>query len=147
MEFQISIDIDAPCDTVWTVMSDVERWPDWTPSVRHVRRLDTPGPFRAGSRAIVRQPKLPPALWTVTDLTPGRRFVWTSGLPGWWTTGDHRVEPLTRGSRATLGIQFSGLFARFGAPLMRGLVERYVRLEADGLKRRSEELARAARRA
>ncbi len=27
MDFQISIDIDAPADTVWRVMADVERWP------------------------------------------------------------------------------------------------------------------------
>src|SRR6185436_13149266 len=88
MEYLISVDIDAPPDVVWPVMSDGERWHEWTASVTSVKRLDK-GPLRIGSRALIRQPRFPPAVWKVTALEPGRRFVWKSGMPGMWVYGDH----------------------------------------------------------
>src|SRR3954452_22737000 len=101
MEYLLSIDIEAPPDVVWTVMSDGERWPDWTASVTSVTRLDE-GPLRIGSRALIREPRFPPARWVVTELLPGRSFTWKSGLPGMWVYGEHSVEPLGTGTRATL---------------------------------------------
>ena len=65
--FRISIDINAPAHRVYEVMSDIERWCEWTPSVTSIKRLDS-GPFVVGSRAVIRQPKFPPALWTVTAI-------------------------------------------------------------------------------
>ena len=143
MEYQVSIDIDAPADAVWPVMSDGERWHEWTASVTSVRRLDR-GPLRIGSRALIRQPRFPPAVWTVTALEPGRRFVWKSGMPGMWVYGDHAVSPLASGTRATLTLTYEGLLARIMGRMTRGITLRYLNMEASGLKRRSEENARAA---
>jgi uncharacterized membrane protein len=143
VEYQVSIDIDAPADAVWPVMSDGERWHEWTASVTSVRRLDR-GPLRIGSRALIRQPRFPPAVWTVTALEPGRRFVWKSGMPGMWVYGDHAVSPLASGTRATLTLTYEGLLARIMGRMTRGITLRYLNMEASGLKRRSEENARAA---
>src|SRR6187402_75240 len=143
MEYLISVDIDAPADVVWTVMSDGERWHEWTASVTSVRRLDR-GPLRIGSRALIRQPRFPPAVWTVTALEPGRRFVWKSGMPAMWVYGDHAVSPLGSGTRATLTLTYEGLLARIMGRMTRGITLRYLNMEASGLKRRSEENARAA---
>ncbi len=142
LEFVRTFDIDAPPEGVWAVMSDGERWPEWTASVTSVRRLDE-GPLRVGSRAVIRQPRFPPAVWTVTTLEPGRRFVWRSGLSGMWVYGDHAVAPLGTGSRATLRLFYDGLLARLMGRMTRGITNRYLDLEAAGLKRRSEEDARA----
>jgi uncharacterized membrane protein len=141
MTFETSVDIAAPAAVVWSIMSDVERWHEWTPSVRSIRRLDK-GPLRLGSRALVRQPKLLPAVWTVEVLDPERSFTWKSGMPGLWVYGEHSVEPVATGTRAHLSVRFAG---PLGLPLgrfLRSLNNRYLGLEAAGLKRRSEDASK-----
>jgi uncharacterized protein YndB with AHSA1/START domain len=135
--FSIEVDVDAPPERVWQVMSDVERWPEWTPSVLSVQREDT-GPLRVGSRARIRQPKLVRADWEVTALQPGREFTWITRSPGVVVTARHAVEPTGRGTRATLSIRYDGLLGPVVAWLTRGINDRYLGLEAAGLKRRSE---------
>jgi uncharacterized membrane protein len=132
-----TIEIDAPPERVWQVMVDVERWREWTASITSIERLDT-GPFAVGSRARVLQPKLRPAVWTVTQLEPGRNFTWTSGIPGVRVIGGHAVERAGQGSRAVLSVEFKGLFGGLVARVMRKLNDEYVGMEAAGLKRRCE---------
>ena len=88
---QRSIDIDAPSQVVWAVVSDVERWPEWTASVSSVRRSRT-GPLAVGERVVVAQPRL------------------------------------------------RGPAARLVGALLERITRRYVRMEAEGLKARSEAL-------
>jgi hypothetical protein len=136
-DHRIEIDIQAPPDRVWAIMRDVERWPEWTPTVTSVRLRDRP--LVVGSRAVIRQPKLPPARWKVTELDdPGRRFTWVSWGPGISVIARHGVEARGAGSLATLSVGFSGVFGGLVAWLTRGLNDRYLALEANGLKQRSE---------
>ena len=135
--FETSIDIAAPSDRVWSVMSDVERWPEWTPSVSQVKRLDG-GPFGVGSRARIHQPKFPPAFWKVSAIEPGRSFTWVSTAPGMRVVGHHAVASTPTGSRATLTLHLHGLFGGVFGWLTRGITERYIGYEARGLKARSE---------
>jgi len=137
-DFSIQIGIQAPPERVWDVMRDVERWPEWTPTVTSVRLLDR-GPLAEGSRAAIRQPKLPPAKWRVTGLDDAdRSFTWVSRSPGASVIAHHRVEPAGSGSRATLSLHYAGPLGGLLAYLTRGLNQRYIALEAGGLKRRSE---------
>jgi uncharacterized membrane protein len=136
-EYAVSIDIQAPADRVWSIMSDIRRWHEWTPSITSIRRLDE-GPLRLGSRAMVRQPKLPPARWRVTELEEGRHFSWVTGSPIARATGRHSVESLASGSRATLSLEFSGILGAFFARLLDDINRRYLSMEANGLKARSE---------
>ena len=69
-EFTTSIDIAAPRERVWQVMSDTDRWCEWTASVTSAKRVGN-APFAVGTKVLVRQPKFPPALWTVTEIEPG----------------------------------------------------------------------------
>ena len=137
MPFTVSIDIDASPATVWSVMQDVERWPEWTPTMTSVRRLDE-GLLAVGSRARIRQPRLPAAVWTVTALEEGRGFTWVGTGPLMQTTADHRIEPLATGCRVTLAVAFSGPLGPLLGWLTRSITERYVTREARGLKERAE---------
>ncbi len=102
--FSVTIDIAAPVERVWQVMSDIERWREWTPSVASIKRLGSSGPLAVGSRAVIHQPKFPPALWQVSAIEPGRSFTWASLAPGLRVIGHHAVEPAGTGSRATLSL-------------------------------------------
>ena len=138
MDIERVIDIAAPRDQVWAALADVERWPEWTASVTSVERLD-PGPFGVGSRARVRQPRLPAATWTVTALEPGRSFEWRSAVPGLGSVGDHRVDTVGgRASLVTLSVTWSGPLAPVVRLVWGNLSRRYVEMEAEGLKRRCE---------
>lgn len=137
-DFSIEVEIHPPPPLVWEIMRDVERWPEWTPTVTSIRLLDR-GPLTVGTRAIIRQPKLPPAKWRVTELDVARRtFTWISRGPGMSVIARHSVQACGNGSRATLSLRFSGLFAHPLAYVTRGLNHRYLALEANGLKQRSE---------
>jgi hypothetical protein len=137
--FSISVDVAAGPDHVWGVMSGIERWHEWTPSVTRIDKLD-PGPLGPGSRARIFQPSLRPAVWTVTSVN-GRSFTWATRGPGFVAIGRHLVEPTPGGSRATLSLEFTGILGGLVAWMFRDLNNRYLRLEAEGLKRRSEELS------
>jgi len=138
MTFSETVDIRATPERVWAVMSRIERWPEWTPSVRRIEHLDR-GPLAVGSRARIRQPKLPPVTWRITSFENGRGFTWVTRSPGVSVTAHHVIEATPDGARATVSIQFEGLLGPLWGWLTRRLNERYLGLEATGLKRRSEE--------
>ena len=137
-DFRIEVEIHAAPALVWEIMRDVERWREWTPTVTSIRLLD-PAPLRVGTRAVVRQPKLPPAKWRVTEFDELRKsFTWVSSGPGVRVIARHSVEARGEGSCATLSLRYSGALAGLFAYLTRGLNDRYLALEANGLKERSE---------
>src|SRR5262245_33503431 len=135
-QFSISVDIKTPVERVFEVMSDTDRWHEWTPSVNSIKRLDN-GAFAVGSRAVIRQPKFPPALWTITAMTPGRSFTWENRAPGIRVIAHHFADPTATGSRATLSLRYEGMLARLLARLTRGITNRYLEMEASGLKARA----------
>ncbi len=134
--FERAIDIAAPPARVFAVMADVERWHEWTASVKGVRLFGRP--LAVGSRAFIRQPKFPPAWWKVTDLQPDREFTWVSVAPGLRVVARHGAGPAGDGARATLSLTYSGLLGDWFARLTRDVTERYLVMEAEGLKARSE---------
>lgn len=137
MIYSVAIDINASPGTVWSIMAAVERWHEWTASITSVRPLDE-RPFGVGSRVQIRQPRLPPAEWTVTEFEPERGFTWISRAPGVRVTGQHLIVPHGSGCQVTLSITYEGLLGRFIGWVSRDLNLRYIGLEAAGLKRRCE---------
>jgi uncharacterized membrane protein len=138
VEYEQTIDIAAEADLVWDVMSNVEHWPEWTPSVLAVQLLGGGGLW-PGQRARLRQPRLPVAIWTVERVEHGRTFAWRSDATCLSSVGEHTVEPKDAdSSRVVLRLTHSGALAGPVRFLYGGLIRRYVRFEAEGLKREAE---------
>ena len=104
---QRTVTIAAPPERVWAVVVDVERWPERIPTVDAIERLDA-GPLAVGSRTRLQQPRLPTAVWTVTELADGSSYTWESSSPGVTITATHVVEPHPAGSRLTLALRSRG---------------------------------------
>ena len=138
MEQRTSIDVAASPETVWDVLVDVERWPEWTESVTSLRLLDA-GPLAVGSRAEISQPRIPTGTYTVTALEPGRSFTWQQRQPGSTVVAHHECTPLPDGgTRVGLRVVMSGAVGGVVGWFYRGLTERYLAMEAAGLKARAE---------
>jgi uncharacterized membrane protein len=144
MSVRVAISIAAPVEQVWSVMADVEHWQDWTPTIASVQRLDR-GPFRVGSSARIKQPKLPPIVWTVSELVPLDHFTWSAASPGAATIAGHQLTPGPDGSvTVTLSIERTGPLAPLLDLVFGKLTREYVTTEAQCLKRTVEARTAAA---
>lgn len=137
MRFDHSTTVNAPAERVWAVFSDVTHWPDWTPTVESVERLDE-GALRVGARTRVRQPKLPVAVWEVTELKDGEYFEWVSRAPGIKTTGGHRVVSTPEGTVVTATIIQEGPLGWLFGKLYAKLTREYIATETASLKKVTE---------
>ena len=137
-EITTTVEILASPAQVWAVLVDVERWPDWTPTVTAIERLDT-GPLILGSRTRIHQPRLRPAVWQVTEFDPSRGiFIWQSRSPGVVATAAHLLQPLPAGCLSVHSAHFSGIVAPLAHIAAGKLTQQYLRTEADSLKARCE---------
>ena len=138
MRFEKSIDIDAPQQRVWDVLGDLEAWPQRIETVDTVELL-TPAPIGPGSRVRLKQPKLPEGVWEITTWDAPAYFEWTQKMTGTTTVAGHRVESLGDGrSRLTLTLVMRGLLFAIVGRFYKDLTNRYMTLEAEGMKRAAE---------
>ena len=138
MRFEKSIDINAPQQRVWEVLSAIEAWPARIETVDSVELL-TPAPITKGSRLRLRQPKLPEGTWDITVWDAPKYFEWVQKAPGATISAGHRVEALGDGrARLTLTIDMRGLLVPITGRFYKDLTNRYMNLEAEGMKRAAE---------
>ena len=138
MRFEQSIDIDAQQQRVWDVLSDLEAWPQRIETVDAVELL-TPAPVGEGSRVRLKQPKLGEGTWEVTVWDAPSYFEFRQQSGGVTNVAGHRVEALEAGrSRLTLTLEMRGLLVPVFGRLFKGLTNRYMTIEAQGMKRAAE---------
>jgi uncharacterized membrane protein len=138
MRFETTIDIDAPQQRVWDVLSALEAWPQRLETVESVELL-TPAPISTGSRVRLKQPKLAEGTWDITIWDPPTYFEWTQKSSGITNVAGHRVEALGAGrARLTLTLDMRGLLVPIMGRFYRELTDRYMNLEAEGMKRAAE---------
>ena len=138
MRFEQSVDVDARQQRVWDVLGDLEAWPQRIETVDVVELL-TPAPVGEGSRVRLRQPKLPEGIWEVTVWDAPSYFEFRQKSGGVTSVAGHRVEALEEGrSRLTLTLEMRGLLVPVFGRLYRDLTNRYMTIEAQGMKRAAE---------
>jgi uncharacterized membrane protein len=138
MRFEKSIEIDASQQRVWDVLTDLEAWPQRIETVDTVELL-TPAPITTGSRVRLKQPKLPEGTWDITVWDAPSYFEWTQKTTGVTSVAGHRVEAIPEGrSRLTLTLDMRGLLFSIVGRFYKDLTNRYMSLEAEGMKRAAE---------
>jgi len=120
------------------VLSALEAWPQRIETVDSVELL-TPAPITKGSRVRLKQPKLPDGTWDVTVWDAPSYFEWTQKEGGTTSVAGHRVEALGDGrARLTLTLNMRGLLIPIMMLFYKKLTNRYMDLEAEGMKRAAE---------
>lgn len=141
MIMQDVVCIDSSPEVVWKVTRDIERWPEWTPTVTSATLLG-PGEFGLGASVKIKQPGQPAARWVVTAFESGRRFTWETRRPGLHMIASHEIAPAGSGAQNTLVMEVNGILAFFLRPMLRRTILRALSEENAGLKQRCEEIAR-----
>ncbi|HEY8475174.1 MAG TPA: SRPBCC family protein [Natronosporangium sp.] len=137
MQWEHTVEVEAPVARVWELTVDIDQWPTFLPTVQSVRRLAA-GPLRVGSAARLKQPGQPPTVWTVTELEPPFRFGWRASRPGLTMVATHLLEAAGAGCRLTLTLEATGAVARLAGPLIGRQVRRSLAQEAAGFQRAAE---------
>lgn len=133
MRYEVTTTIDAPVDLVWQTVSEIEKWPDWSPTMTSVRRLDT-GELRAGSTAEVHQPTQPPRRWTVSRVEPRRSFAWETSGAGLRLFADHVLSGPDGQVEVLLTFTTSGVLGPVAGLFAGKTIRRLVDTEASSLK-------------
>lgn len=92
--------IDATPEAAWALLTDLDRWADWGPSVTGAT-LDEPGRFETGATGRIHTVVGLDLPYELTDVVDGRRWSWDVG--GIAATA-HEVEPVDGGVRVSFGV-------------------------------------------
>jgi len=138
-----SVEIDAPAQLVWEVFSDVQRWPEWTASVTSLVGKDGAN-LAVGKRFSIKQPGMSKLVWKVTEIDHGSSWTWVQRSPGVLVTARHWVTAQPGGrTHVRQQLEQRGVLGALVGRMMIKKTKRFLELEAQGLKARSEELSRA----
>ena len=70
--------IDAPNEQVWSILTEASAYPSWNPGVERVEGQIAPGET---IKVLVKVNPGRAFPVKVTEFTPGRRMVWSGGMP------------------------------------------------------------------
>lgn len=138
MRVEHSVEIDAPITRVWELTLDVESWPNHTPTLTSVERLDQ-SPIAVGSAVRIKQPAQRERVWTVCELEPNRRFAWSARTMGTTMTATHLLAETATGTRQTLSVELEGGASRVVGALIGRPIARAIAAENQGFKAAAEE--------
>lgn len=121
------IEIAASADLVWSVMTEIERWAEWNPSVKWA---SLEGELEEGSR--FRWKAGPGAITSVvTCMDRPRLLAWTGKTMGVSAIHIWRMQPLGKRTLLVTEESWEGLPASILRPLMQRFLDKSI---ADGLR-------------
>ena len=141
-EIRADIDIDAPPQRVWQVLTDFEAYPSWNPLLRSLE-----GKLQIGDQIVVsvQQPGRKTSVIRPTVLTvePNRELRWTGGLflPGLFD-GEHAlvIEPRGEGGARFMHYElYRGLLVTPLLSMMSGKIRGGFQAMNQALKERAEQ--------
>ncbi|MCW2520506.1 MAG: Polyketide cyclase / dehydrase and lipid transport [Mycobacterium sp.] len=92
--------IAAAPEAAWHVLTDLDAWPRWGPTVQRAE-LSDPGALRLGSRGKVWTPVGVALPFEVTEFDDGHAWAWkVAGVPA----TRHAVTPAPGGCRVSFGV-------------------------------------------
>ena len=108
--FRATVAIEASAETIWAVLTDAARYPEWNSTVDRVDGRIAPGekitvyPKISGGRAFPVK---------VSAFEPQRRMVWTGGMPLGLFKGERTFQLTPRNGAVEFDMHevFSGLMA------------------------------------
>ncbi len=136
-EFKTSIDIAAPADKVWALLTDLAAYPSWNPTVDKVAGQVVLGGKLTVFARIANGKGFPVK---VAALEPPRRMVWLGGAPLKFMLKGERtftLAPAGTGVRFTMHEVFTGLISGLVRKSMPDLQPAFDEFAA-ALKRRAE---------
>lgn len=137
---EVARNVALPTELLWQVLSDLDGWASWLPTVEGIRAVEPGGPPEVGASYVVEQPGLPRATWTITDWRPGAGFTWESRAVGVRSTGRHELSRSGDGTTVRLSIEWAGPLAGLVRLLYGRKTERYVTREAEALEMATRDL-------
>jgi hypothetical protein len=133
-----AIEIGAPPMTVWGVITDLGRYPEWNPLFREAsgdvavgNRITLRSVHPANDRMMTVKPK-------IIVVEPGVELRWSAGIPG-IIGGEHSfaLTPRHGGTRLVQSESFRGLLAPFSRRTMANSSTSFRELN-EALKKRAE---------
>jgi len=113
MRFESGIDISAPAEKVWSLIDELEEWPQWMPSIKKIERVSK-GPLTTGSQlsVTVKVSRLTVTLlMTIIEFVPERTVVMQGKALGTSLTRFYTLKPLDSKTKVTIGGDVSGALA------------------------------------
>ncbi len=108
--FTASIEINAPAERVWSILTNAKAYPSWNSTVDKVD-----GEIAAGQKVTVYAKATPGRAFPlkVTTFEPATRMVWSGGMPLGLFTGARTYNLTAKGTAVsfTMTEEFTGLMA------------------------------------
>jgi uncharacterized protein YndB with AHSA1/START domain len=135
------IDIAAPPDVVWDVLTRFEEWPQWNPDMKS---MSFDGPLAPGSEF---RWKAGPGtiVSTLEQVEPPRLIRWRGRTMSIKALHEWRLEPRDGGTHLETEESFSGLLARLFRRQTQKTLDKSLSEGLEHLKREAEHRAATAR--